>query len=377
MSELTALAGRTRVTSCIECGKCTPVCPVAWYQDGFSPRGLIADVLHGDGRAALAACLNCGACQTRCPSMVGFVDFVREARAGVSIAEGLPLAHGGVFEAFPRPAVNRRGWMPPDLRVRDEGDVLYFVGCAPLFDAYFGHLGVHTLNAATSTIRIMNTLGVEPVVLSEEVCCGHDQLWSGDKETFQRLAARNVELIKKTGAKTVVTACAECARCLALDYSELLKVVPFKTMHVSRWLAERLPDAKAKLAPVERRVTYQDPCRLGRHLGETKSPRDVLNCIPGLELAEMPRAGSDAVCCGTEGFSRCGAVSKAIQVARLREAAATGARTLVTACPKCLVHLACARKDPDVETSLEIRDLTEIVIASLGSGRAVEEEINE
>jgi Fe-S oxidoreductase len=339
------------------------------HQEGFSPRKLIADVLHGNGTAALAACLGCGACQTRCPSVVSFVEFVRDARAAAS-KPSLPLAHGGVFEVAPELALDRRRWIPRDLRVRDEGDVLCFVGCAPLFDAYFGSLGVRTLGAASSMIRIMNTLGIEPVVLSEEVCCGHDQLWSGDREAFQRLATRNVELIQQAGAKTVVTACAECARCLGLDYPELLGGVSFQAVHVSRWLAEHLPEADVKLAPVERRVTYQDPCRLGRHLGETQAPRDVLHRIPGLELREMPQAGADAVCCGTEGFSRCGAVSKAIQASRLVEAAATGATTLVTACPKCLVHLACARRDPDVEGDIQIRDLTEIVSEALGNDQA-------
>lgn len=369
MTNLTALAARTRVTHCIDCGKCTPVCPVAVHKEGFSPRKLIADVLHGDGAMPLAACLNCGACQTRCPSVVSFVEFVREARATAPKAM-LPLAHGGIFEMAPELTLERRRWIPRDLRIRDEGEVLCFVGCAPLFDAYFGHLGVRTRAAATSMIRIMNALGVEPVVMSEEVCCGHDQLWSGDRDAFQRLALRNVELIRQAGAKTVVTACAECARCLRLDYAELLGAEPFQVMHMSRWLAEHLPEANIELAPVKRRVTYQDACRLGRHLGETQAPRDVLRSIPGLELTEMAQAGADALCCGTEGFSRCSAASKAIQASRWAQAVATGARTLVTSCPKCLVHLSCARQDPDVKAKLEIRDLTEIVSEALGKSRA-------
>lgn len=346
---------------------------MARHQPGFSPRRLIADVLGGDGAAALAACVNCAACETRCPSVVSFVEFVRAARAARS-QEELPLAHGGIFAAPARPAADRRSWLTPDLRVREQGEVLCFIGCAPLFDAYFRYLGVRTLGAATSMIRIMNRLGVEPAVLADEVCCGHDQLWAGDREGFERLATRNLELIEKAGAKTVVTACAECARCLALDYPELASRASFETMHVSRWLAERLPDIKSPLARVERRITYQDPCRLGRHLNETDAPRAVLRAIPGLEVCEMEHSGADAICCGTEGFCRCGATSKAIQASRLAEAAATGAHALVTACPKCLVHLACAGRDPDIETRLEIRDLTEVVSESLGNGRATNEE---
>jgi Fe-S oxidoreductase len=346
------------------------------HQPEFSPRRLIASVLHDGDSAALADCLGCGACEVRCPSTVAFVDFLKAARIE-AMPGALPLAHGGLFEVAPELKFDRRSWLPEGLRVREAGEIMLFVGCAPLFDAFFSYLGVQTSNAARAMIRIMNALDVEPVVLTGEVCCGHDQLFSGDQETFERLAMKNVELFGEAGVKTVVTTCAECARCLSLDYPTELGDLPFRTMHASQWLAERLGDLAPGLVGMQGRITYQDPCRLGRHLGETTAPRQILGAVEGLTLTEMERAGVDAVCCGTEGFARCGAASKAIQVSRLRQAAATGAQTLVTACPKCLVHLSCARRDPDVEAAvkeLEIFDLTEIVARALdgaGPGKEV------
>ncbi len=365
MAALTLAAERTRASRCLDCGKCTPWCPVAEHAPGFSPRRLIAEVLHGDGAALLDACLACGRCQTRCPSSVAFVDFVRAARAAQPRRNGCPLAHGGVFEKAPDVPTrhDRRSWITPDLRVRDSGEVLLFVGCAPLFDAYFGYLGVRTLAAARAAVRVMNALGTEPVVRADERCCGHDRLWSGDVDGFRRLAGDNVAMLRAAGVRTVVTACAECARCLALDYPALLGEVGFEAVHVTRWLADRLDGLALERLPG--RVTFQDPCRLGRHL--------VLARIPDLQLAEMPRAGPDAACCGTEGFARCGAVSKAIQAGRLAEAAATGAQVLLTACPKCHVHLACARRDADVATTLPIRDIVEVVADALPVARPVKQ----
>lgn len=367
MSTLSAAAERTHASRCLDCGKCTPSCPVAIRQPGFSPRRLIASVLHEDGKTMLRDCLACGRCEVRCPSAVQFTDFVREARATLPTLNGCPVAHGGLFTGATDAAryVDRRAWIQPDMRVREEGPTMLFVGCAPLFDAYFSYLGVRTLAAASAAVRLMNALGEEPVVRADERCCGHDRLWSGDVEGFRRTAAENVAMIAEAGVKTVVTACAECARCLALDYPEQLGAVPFEVTHMTRWLADRLGENGPALRPREGRVTFQDPCRLGRHLNETRAPREVLAQVPGLELTEMPHAGRDAVCCGTEGFARCGAVSKSIQSDRLAEAAATGADTLLTACPKCMVHLTCAQRDADVDVPLEIRDLLEVVAEAL------------
>jgi Fe-S oxidoreductase len=114
-------------------------------------------------------------------------------------------------------------------------------------------------------------------------------------------------------------------------------------------------------------VTYQDPCRLGRHLGVYEAPRTALGAVPGVELVEMRRSGPRALCCAGSAWSSCDRHSKAIQVERLREARATGAEVMVTACPKCQIHLRCAMRDPKLgdEIRIELRDVAEVLAAAL------------
>jgi Fe-S oxidoreductase len=113
-------------------------------------------------------------------------------------------------------------------------------------------------------------------------------------------------------------------------------------------------------------VTYQDPCRLGRHLGVYNAPRDLITAM-GFTLVEMQHSRQTSICCGTSGWTACGAVSKHIQIARLREAVATGAEMLLTACIKCQIHLKCAQRDPEREKiEIPIRDLTTVLAQRLG-----------
>ncbi|MDH3744739.1 MAG: (Fe-S)-binding protein, partial [Acidobacteriota bacterium] len=133
-------------------------------------------------------------------------------------------------------------------------------------------------------------------------------------------------------------------------------------------------------------VTFQDPCRLGRHLGVTQAPRRVLEALAGADcdggdrssganggLVEMERSGQDANCCGTSGFIHCDANSRRLQSERLASAAATGADTLVTACPKCLIHFRCAqsedRRTGRPDSGIEIEDLTVLAAAALDRAR--------
>jgi Fe-S oxidoreductase len=114
-------------------------------------------------------------------------------------------------------------------------------------------------------------------------------------------------------------------------------------------------------------VTFQDPCRLGRHLGIYDAPRETLGAVPGIELAEMRHSKQAAVCCAGGTWSNCDRFAKHVQVDRLREARATGAEVLVTACPKCQVHFRCAMKDPNLkdDIAIEMCDVAELVAGAL------------
>jgi len=256
-------------------------------------------------------------------------------------------------------------WIGPELRVSPRGETALFVGCLPLFDAYFGDsLGVRTLDSARAAIRLLNDLGIEPVVLAEERCCGHDLLWTGDRDAFQRLADGNAAAYRKRGVKRILTTCAECCRTWRLDYADAVEGPLPRVEHLAEFLADRVGEgALAAAGDATRvRVTFQDPCRLGRHLGVVEAPRRLLAGAGETELVEMARSGRDATCCGTPGFTHCDATSLALQRERLEGARKTGATRLLTACPKCLIHFRCAQKlvprAGGASGAIEIQDLT-------------------
>jgi Fe-S oxidoreductase len=223
-------------------------------------------------------------------------------------------------------------------------------------------------------VQVLNALGVEPQVLPDERCCGHDLLWEGDLEGFRTLAELNAKLIHHSGAKRIVTACPECARALKVDYPAHGIKLNVEILHLIQLLAEReqslpLANTAARTPQHVTRITYQDPCRLGRHMGVYDAPRQVIHAL-GLELVEMQRHGRNALCCGTNGWSHCAIANKAIQVDRLHEASATGADLLVTACIKCQIHFKCAMQDQLLadEIPMEVTDLATLVAERLEDG---------
>ena len=128
---------------------------------------------------------------------------------------------------------------------------------------------------------------------------------------------------------------------------------------MDEFLVKTIREKGVAFQPLEKTVTYHDPCRLGRMAGIYDAPRELLQMIPGIQLVEMERSRENGVCCGTSGWMNCTACSKAIQTERLREALSTGAGTLVTACPKCEIHLRCALKANPLE--IQIKDLHDLL----------------
>jgi Fe-S oxidoreductase len=196
-------------------------------------------------------------------------------------------------------------------------------------------------------------MGIEPVVSDEERCCGHDALWSGNQDTFQKLARRNMELIRGSGATTVLFGCPEGYMTFKRDYAREFGDLPFEVLHVTEFLARELPGAGVNIkGPVNGPVTYHDPCRLGRWLGLYDPPRQILEQIPGLDFREMDRNRVNATCCGTSAWMECSSCSRAMQLDRLQEAADTGASTMITSCPKCQIHFTCARNAAEMDLGI-------------------------
>jgi Fe-S oxidoreductase len=327
------------------------------------------------------SCLTCKRCSENCPSGVHFSEFLREARS-LSRLDGCSgeCTHSDMIQTLsqmmthPALSQNRLDWLNDGLRVSENSDTVYFAGCLPYYDVIFKKLGVEGVEIAQAAVKILNHLGIEPIVMADERCCGHDQLWQGDMETFTHLAKLNLESLKATGAKRIVTTCPECARTLKIDYPKFVNDHNLEILHITELLAQSdlslaFATPEGDYAPAhanDSRVTYQDPCRLGRHLGVYDAPRKVMADL-GFELTEMARTRDTSLCCGTSCWTSCGQVSKNIQVERLQEAKATGSELLVTACVKCQIHFKCAQDDPILgqEIDIEIRDLTTLIAENL------------
>ena len=379
------IVNQTKTYYCLECGKCSSICPISRYNPAYSPRVLVENALLGleDDliyNRGLFSCLACYACQLKCPSDVDYPLFMQKMRAVASNAgENGDCAHSGTIQSIIRMMSSnsieqrRLEWLSNEYRTSDQSEVLFFVGCAPYFEHIFD-FDSGALDITKASLKILNFFGIEPKLLPDEKCCGHDMLWSGDIETFKKLAEHNADSIRESGAKKIVFSCPEGYRTFKEDYPDYVDM-DCKLQHITEFLAEKIEEGGADFKEFRKRVTYHDPCRLGRHLGIYDPPRKVLGAIPGIELVEMAQSREESLCCGTSAFTNCDAYSKQIRVERLLEAKATGAELLVTSCPKCQIHLRCAmvnkgkEKGPDVE--IEVMDIVNLAAEAL-EGRGYE-----
>lgn len=316
----------------------------------------------------LWACLTCKRCSLRCPSGVDYASFIRDLRAAVYEygVEG-NYAHCGILQnvmrmmAEPDLEQNRLEWVDDDCEIAEDGEIMYFVGCAPHFDAYFDYLDVDVTGISNSAIKVLNNVGIKPVLLKDERCCGHDLLYSGDVESFKRLAKLNIETIKKHNIKKVVFSCPEGYKTFKQDYPEHFGALPFEVVHLTEVMADFQDIIAVRSEEQDKTVTFHDPCRLGRHMEIYDAPRVVLNALPGVKVKEMLHSREAATCCGTCNWMNCGQYSRQIQNEKLAEAEAVDADVLVTACPKCYIHLSCAMDSNNGKNKIVIKDLATMV----------------
>ncbi|MDY7018959.1 MAG: hydrogenase iron-sulfur subunit [Chloroflexota bacterium] len=371
----------TKTYYCLECSKCTSICPVAKYDPYYSPRTMIESAMVELGNETihdkkLFSCLGCYACSLRCPADVDYPAFTQKLRSlAFDAGEQGDLAHGGFLHSVVRLMSRssykqkRLEWLTKEFRTSDQSDILFFVGCAPYFEPVFEYTGTKTLDIPEASLKVLNRLGIEPMILPDEKCCGHDALWTGDMETFKMLAEHNTNLIREAGVKKIICACPEGYRTLKIDYPNYGFELDCEIQHISEFLVETIEKDGLRFKEIKKKVTYQDPCRLGRHLGVYDAPRKVLEAIPGIELVEMEHNREYSICCGTSAFTNCDAYSHNLRTDRLLEAKATGAEMLITACSKCQTHFNCAMnergemKGPDA--TIEVMDLANFIESAL------------
>ncbi len=368
----------TGAFDCVECGKCTTVCPIASFDPNFAPRTIVLRAMEGiveniANDRDIWTCIACEQCNSMCPYKVDYSGFIRGMREEAVRYGAAPLcSQGGLIHSVQRMMANtdlkqkRLDWVKDDMEVADKGDVFYFVGCLPHYDAIFkDREGLRLQDISESAVRIMNKAGIVPVVSNEEKCCGHDLMWTGNEADFEKLMEYNVDLIKKSGAKKVVFTCPECYRTLNIDYQDLMGDLDFEMVHISDFVKELIDSGQIKAEDFSKapwKFTYHDSCKLGRHSGIYDSPRALAEAFSGEGYMEMERTRDKAVCCGVSAWTNCSAQTKKMQIDRLREAKKTGADRLLMFCPKCQIHFKCAVQDEipvdRSEVDVEIEDFT-------------------
>lgn len=357
---------------CLDCAVCSASCPISRRNPKFSPRLMVRRAIYGDGDRVLDdpelwSCLTCGTCDSRCPFDVDYTGLVKSMRAESLRAgwQGVP-SHDGLMqtlmEIMAKGAMqNRVGWITDEFETSEKGEHLLFVGCLPYHEIAFESYGIPLLKIARDSLTLLHKTGVRPIVSNDERCCGHDLLWEGDVDTFKALAALNLEMIEKAGAKEVIFICPECYYTFREEYPKYLGDLGFKPVHIVEYLAERLNGLNFKES--DRILTYHDSCRLGRFSGVYDSPRQIIAAIPGAKLVEMDRNREDSLCCGATGWTNCFNCSKKIQTERLLEAQSTGANLLITGCHKCQIHFRCAMMGGTPE--MKMMDIVSLVAESL------------
>ncbi|MHA1266320.1 MAG: (Fe-S)-binding protein [Candidatus Helarchaeota archaeon] len=358
---------------CYQCGKCTGICPLGEISF-YSPRILIHNALFNKpvDPQRLGQCSTCDLCSSRCPMNVKLSEFVREERHKLLLKDyKLEEAHFGIFSSLARLMANGiqpsnlNNFFPKNIQFSQSSEILLFTGCLSIFETYFEY---KYTNIAISAMKILNYLKIHPQILQNQKCCGHDLFWSGDYENFRKLGDFNIEIIENSGVEEVVTLCPECYRTFQLDYPRYVRKFSFRVISFSEFLERYIQEGKLSFPyPYQTKVTYQDPCRLGRQLGVYEAPRNVLKTIPGVELKEMKHNRENAICCSVSAWMNCNLYSKAVRMNRLSEAQ-KAANILITNCPHCLIHFNCLKNEyseTEKKYTLEIIDLKEFLAKAL------------
>jgi Fe-S oxidoreductase len=313
-------------------------------------------------------CTTCGRCPQQCPRDVKQIEsgvalrrvatqyevYAKGASAIRSVKSGLNAQGNPFGEAREKRAAWADGL---DVKSFAEGmDVLYFPCCYSSYDP-------RLKKGARATATILNQAGVNFGILgSKENCCGESIRKTGDEDLFKRLARENIKTFVDHGVNKIVVSSPHCYHTFKNEYAQFR--VNFEVVHISQYLFELVRAGRLEFKKdFAKKVTYHDPCYLGRHNGVYDQPRAVLNTIPGLQLNEMAEAQSDSLCCGGGGGRVWMETQKGERFSdqRIEQAMSVGAEVLATACPYCITMLEDSRKTMDATEKIEVKDITEIV----------------
>jgi Fe-S oxidoreductase len=359
---------------CYQCGLCDAVCPWNRFID-FSMRKIVRQATFGmtDIESEdIWRCTTCGSCPQQCPRDVGQIESGVSLRRlateygifpnAVKPLRTVSASLSGAGNPLGEDRQTRADW-GKELSVKPfaEGmQVLYFSGCYLSYDP-------RLKKVARATAGILNKAGVDYGILgTKENCCGESIRKTGNEDLFKRLARENIKTFIDNGVKKIVVSSPHCYHTFKNEYPEFM--VHFEVVHISQFLCELMAQGRLTLSKAfDHKVTYHDPCYLGRHNTVYDDPRTVLTRVPGLELIEMPESRENSLCCGGGGGRIWMETVKGERFSDLRVAQAveTGAEVLATACPYCIANFEDSRLALKDEHALAIKDITEIVAEAI------------
>ncbi|MEW6663723.1 MAG: (Fe-S)-binding protein [Thermodesulfobacteriota bacterium] len=373
--ELIKDSGGDAFKLCWQCGLCSASCP--WN----SVRSFMTHKLICQSRYGLVdlddqdwwLCSTCNQCVNRCPRGVAITDVIRAARrimlefqyekapASLRSAMGSLGSEGNPWGA----ERSRRAVWVENLGIQPysstQHEVLYFPCCVPAYDPKLGKV-------ARATATLLRATGASFGILGEqENCCGESVRKAGHEALFESLARSNIAAFREKGVKQVLVGSPHCYTTFKEEYPRLDGTV--RVLHLTQYLAAlsdegRIPYRKS----LGKTIVYHDPCYLGRHNGIYEEPRRVLRSIPGVTLMDEVECRENSLCCGGGGGRIWMETVKGQRFSDIlvQQAVEKGADILATACPYCLLNFNDSVVTSDKEGVLEVKDISEVVLAAMG-----------
>ncbi len=377
MRDYIVSSGAETLSECMQCGLCTNLCP--WrlvhgeVSESFNIRKMQRQAQLGldgfDEEEVLFACVTCGMCQVNCPREVKIIENVIGMRNTTAGAGFIPKILKPVVSSV---RSNGNPWMGEQSKraewqegldipaFSEDTEYLLYVCCNSCYDP-------RGKKIAKSIVNLLQKAGVSfGVLTAEEKCCGESIRKLGDEELYQKLAESNIGLFNGKGVKKIITTSPHCLDTFKKDYPELGG--EYEVIHYSELLGNLLKEGKlAFSAEQAKKVTFHDPCYLGRHNQVFDSPRELLQAVPGVELVELERTKCNSLCCGGGGARVWAEVPAGERFSELRitDAVDKKADILVTACPYCITMLVDACAGLEKGDVLQVMEMSEFLSKAL------------